>query len=184
MHRIIRLFSISLPQVFLEISIDKKVIGKLVFELRSDVVPKTSENFRMLCLGGGGKAQNGQERCYRNSIFHKIVPGLLVQGGDFTHKNGMGGESFYGYNFNDENFVISHNEAGTLSMGNNGPDTNGSQFFITIVPCPMFDGKNVAFGKLIRGWEVLSEIEAQGTENGFPTKIVKIIHCGEILEKD
>ena len=146
-----RIFSTKLPQVFLDISINGEEVGRLTFELRADIVPKTAENFRMLCIGGSGKTKEGIEKSYKNSIFHRIVPGFMIQGGDFTNGNGTGGESIYGDKFNDENFLISHSNPGTLSMANSGSNTNGSQFFIIAVPCPFLDKQFVAFGKLIGG---------------------------------
>jgi peptidylprolyl isomerase len=177
-----RYFAIILPRVFLKIKIEEKKVGELVFELRSDIVPKTAENFRMLCLGSRSKSQNGADRAYRGSRFHKIVPGLMAQGGDFTEGNGSGGESIYGFHFNDENFILKHDEPGIITMANSGPNTNGSQFIITFVPCPFLDGKNVAFGKLIRGWEVLSSMQAEGTKSGQVKSNVEIISSGQIEE--
>lgn len=179
---IFRRFGIKLPKVFLEIGINEEEIGRMVFELRSDVVPKTAANFLNLCVGGKGKTKSGIEKCYKNSIIHRIIPGFMIQGGDFVNGNGTGGESIYGHLFNDENFQLSHNEAGILSMANFGPDTNGSQFFVTAVPCGWLDGKHVVFGKLVEGWEVLTTIESQGSENGVPKATVEILDSGEIKD--
>ena len=175
-----RCFASKLPKVFFDININDQEAGRLVFELRSDIVPKTAENFRVLCVGTNHKTKRGVEKTYKNSIFHRIIPGFMIQGGDFTNGNGTGGESIYGYNFNDENFELLHDETGILSMANSGPNTNNSQFFITAVPCPWLDKKHVVFGKLIAGFEVLTSIESQGSESGVPNSTIEIVDSGEL----
>ncbi|KAJ2194202.1 heme binding, partial [Coemansia sp. RSA 530] len=94
-----------LPRVFLNFATKSKSLGKVVFELRKDVVPKTTENFRALCTGEKGFG-------YKNSPVHRIIPQFMLQSGDFTHKDGTGGESIYGPSFNDENFELKHDAAG------------------------------------------------------------------------
>ena len=106
----------------------------------------------------------------------------MCQGGDFTRHNGTGGESIYGQKFNDENFKIRHETPGLLSMANAGKNTNGSQFFITTVPCPWLDGKHVVFGKLTDGKNILYDIEKCGSQNGTPKKEIIIEDCGEVKE--
>ena len=172
------------PRVFFDIAIDGNSAGKLTFELSADVVPKTVENFRKLCKGDEGKGKSGVELWYKGSSFHRIIPGFMCQGGDFTKHNGTGGESIYGEEFNDENFKLKHKSAGLLSMANKGKNTNGSQFFITTVPCPWLDGKHVVFGKLINGNELLSKIESYGSKSGTPIKKVIIEDCGEVDSDD
>ena len=114
----------------------------------------------------------------RNSIFHRIIPGFMMQGGDFTKMNGGGGWSIYGEKFNDENFIHKHSAKGMLAMANNGKDTNGSQFYITFAPQPKLDKKYVVFGKVVEGLEVLDKVEACGSKNGKVKGEVKIYNCG------
>ena len=181
LNKFMRVFSSKPnPKVFFDIAINEQQAGRLVFELYADSVPKTAENFRRLCVGGNGKASSGHELCYKKSRFHRIIPGFMCQGGDFTRHNGTGGESIYGAKFNDENFKLKHDSAGILSMANAGPNTNGSQFFVTVDACPWLDGKHVVFGRLVEGLSVLRQMEQQGTTNGTPKIKVEVAECGEL----
>jgi peptidylprolyl isomerase len=168
------------PRVFFDISIAGQPAGRLCFELFADIVPKTAENFRALCTGEKGIGGSGRKLSYQGSAFHRIIPDFMCQGGDFTAGNGTGGESIYGKKFEDENFTIKHTQAGLLSMANAGPNTNGSQFFITTATTPWLDGKHVVFGALREGLEVLQAIEACGSPSGTPSKAVVITECGEL----
>lgn len=169
------------PRVFLDISIGNKPIGRAIFELFSDEVPKTAENFRALCTGEKGIGKLGKPLHYKNSQFHRVIKNFMIQGGDFTVGNGTGGESIYGEKFNDEKFVRNHSEPFLLSMANAGPNTNGSQFFVTTVPTPHLDGKHVVFGRLLAGKSVIRTVEhtAKGP-NDKPEADVFITDCGEI----
>ena len=138
------------------------------------------ENFRCLCTGEKGvSAASGRPLHFKGSAFHRIIPGFMCQGGDFTHGDGTGGESIYGERFDDEAFELKHGAPYLLSMANAGPNTNGSQFFITLVPTPHLDGKHVVFGRLLRGQQLLRQMEAMGTAGGEPVGAVSITNCGE-----
>ena len=166
-------------KVFFDLAIDGKSAGRIVFGLFGEVVPKTAENFRALCTGESGKTAKGIERSYKGSKFHRVIPNFMLQGGDFTNHNGTGGESIYGVKFADENFKVAHDVPGLLSMANAGPNTNGSQFFITTVPTPWLDGHHVVFGKVESGMELVKEVEKIGSNSGACSKTVTIENSGE-----
>mmetsp|Transcript_55879 Transcript_55879/g.86887 ORF Transcript_55879/g.86887 Transcript_55879/m.86887 type:complete len:317 (-) Transcript_55879:111-1061(-) len=168
------------PQVFFDITIDGVQAGRMVLELFADIVPRTAENFRCLCTGEMGRGRSGKQLHFLGSKFHRIIPGFMCQGGDFTAGNGTGGESIYGGKFEDENFILKHTEAGILSMANAGPGTNGSQFFICTRSTPHLDGKHVVFGRVLEGMELLMMMEACGSSTGKPSKAVSIYNCGEV----
>jgi len=172
------------PKVFFQISIDGQDVGKILMILRKDIVPKTAENFRALCTGEHGIGKNTKKPLhYKNSIFHRIIPQFMCQGGDFTQGNGTGGISIYGNKFDDENFVLKHDSPGILSMANSGPNTNGSQFFICTVITHWLTGKHVVFGKVLEeSMNIVRIMEKQGSSSGKPKQTIKITDCGEYNE--
>eukprot|EP01111_Echinosteliopsis_oligospora_P018380 TRINITY_DN83_c0_g1_i1.p1 TRINITY_DN83_c0_g1~~TRINITY_DN83_c0_g1_i1.p1 ORF type:complete len:172 (-),score=38.02 TRINITY_DN83_c0_g1_i1:55-570(-) len=170
----------SNPKVFFDIAIGGAPAGRIVFELFADVVPKTAENFRALCTGEKGMGRSGKPLHFKGSGFHRIIPSFMCQGGDFTRGNGTGGESIYGEKFADENFKLKHSQPNMLSMANAGPNTNGSQFFITTVKTEWLDGKHTVFGKVLSGDEVVKLMEMQGSQSGKTSKAVVIQDCGQL----
>merc|ERR1711879_893060 len=165
------------PRVYFKITLDGVDAGKVVMLLRGDVVPKTAENFRQLCTMEHGYG-------YKDSTFHRVIPGFMCQGGDFTNHNGTGGKSIYGEKFEDENFELEHTGEGILSMANAGPGTNGSQFFLCTTKTSHLDGKHVVFGKVVEGMDVVKAIEAVGSGDGKTSEKVLISACGVLDLKD
>ncbi|XP_027353241.1 peptidyl-prolyl cis-trans isomerase CYP19-3-like isoform X1 [Abrus precatorius] len=170
------------PKVFFDIVIGRMKAGRVVMELSADVTPKTAENFRALCTGEKGIGRAGKPVHFKGSTFHRIIPGFMCQGGDFTRGNGTGGESIYGSKFEDENFQLKHTGPGILSMANAGPHTNGSQFFICTAITPWLDGKHVVFGKVVDGFNVVKKMEQVGSGSGQTSEIVVIEDCGQIAD--
>ncbi|KII89607.1 hypothetical protein PLICRDRAFT_108801 [Plicaturopsis crispa FD-325 SS-3] len=170
------------PRVFLDFSIDGAPAGRVIFELFNDKTPKTSENFRALCTGEMGISKLSERPLYyKNSIIHRSIKDFMIQGGDFTKRNGMGGESIYGGPFADEDLTGALDSEGSLCMANKGPDTNNSQFFITLRDCSHLNGKHVVFGKVIRGYETVQKISDVSVDaKDRPLAPVVISNCGEL----
>ncbi|GCB70128.1 peptidyl-prolyl cis-trans isomerase-like [Scyliorhinus torazame] len=161
------------PQVYLYIPAQGNTLDHFFIELRADVVPKTAENFHALCTGEKGFG-------YKGSIFHRIIPEFMCQGGDFTEHHGTGEKSSYGEKFKDENFKLEHTGADILFMANAGPNTNGFQFFICTAHTPLLNGTHVVFGKVEEGYDVVEKMEKLGSGDGKTSSTVNIINCGQI----
>jgi len=179
------------PRVFLEVEVrgpellgrsgKVEASGRLEFELFADVAPKTAENFRCLCTGEKGRSLH-----FEDSIFHRIIPGFMAQGGDITDADGTGGRSIYGPSFADEKFVRKHEDRGALSMANSGPNTNNSQFFMLFKAAPHLNGKHVVFGKMLAksgSDALLRKIEDKGAKSGDVKGVVKIVASGQLSDE-
>lgn len=161
--------------VYFDVSHGGESIGRIVIGLFGKTVPKTTANFRNLTTGANGFG-------YKGSVFHRVIPDFMIQGGDFTKADGTGGKSIYGSKFEDENFLLQHLGPGYVSMANSGPDTNGSQFFITTVKTAWLNGKHVVFGKVVEGLNLILE-KMQNVKTGMgdrPLQELKITDCGAL----
>jgi len=165
------------PKVFFDITADGEAVGRVVMQVRKDVVPKTADNFRQLCLKDEGEG-------YKGCTFHRVIPDFMCQGGDFTNHDGTGGRSIYGEKFADENFTLKHTGPGVLSMANAGPGTNGSQFFLCTAKTAWLDGKHVVFGKVVKGLDIVKKVESFGSSDGKTSKKIVIADCGELKADD
>jgi len=162
-----------MTQCYFDMTIGGQAAGRITFKLYSDITPKTCENFRALCTGEKGFG-------YAGSPFHRVITDFMCQGGDFTRQNGTGGKSIYGEKFADENFKMKHTKPGLLSMANCGPNTNGSQFFITTVVTSWLDGKHVVFGEVVEGMDVVRKCESVGSQSGATKAPVIVAACGQL----
>jgi len=177
------------PVVYFDVGVGKrtgdeisvtKALGRIEMEIFEDIVPKTAKNFVTYCTSGSRNGQDG----YKGSCFHRVIPEFMLQGGDFTRGDGRGGKSIYGNKFEDENFTAYHDAPGVLSMANAGPNTNGSQFFITTVKTSWLDGKHVVFGRVTSGMDVVTAVEGLGSRDGTPQikrgLEILITDCGQV----
>ncbi|XP_015515561.1 peptidyl-prolyl cis-trans isomerase G isoform X1 [Neodiprion pinetum] len=173
------------PRTFFDIEVGGLPMGRIVFELYSDICPETCENFRALCAGDKGLGKTtGKPLHYKGIVFHRVVKDFMIQGGDFSVGNGTGGESIYGGTFADENFSVTHDKPFLLSMANRGKDSNGSQFFITTQPAPHLDNVHVVFGEVVSGQEIVSHIEGLPVDRmSRPLQDAKVVNCGELVLK-
>jgi len=174
-------------RVFMDISMDEKIIGRIVFGLFGEIAPKAVENFSSLCkcVLDRKAPRTGKELCYKKSIIHRVIPNFIIQGGDFTHGDGTGGESIFdgGLSFEDESFAVKHNRKYLLSMANDGkghPHTNRSQWFINTVKTQWLDGNNEIFGMVLEGLDVIKSIEKKGTHGGIPKSTIVIEDSGAL----
>ncbi|MGW4646843.1 peptidylprolyl isomerase [Kitasatospora sp. NPDC004289] len=163
----------DLKNIYFDVTADGEDLGRIVFKLYDDVVPKTAKNFRELATGQHGFG-------YKESTFHRVIPAFMLQGGDFTRGDGTGGKSIYGEKFADENFTKKHDRPGLLSMANAGRNTNGSQFFVTTIVTDWLDGKHVVFGEVVEGMDVVKAIEGFGSQSGRTSKKIVIKDSGTV----
>ena len=173
------------PHVFFDVTVGGQRQGRIVMELYADTTPRTAENFRCLCTGEKGLGKTtGKPLHYKGALFHRVIKKFMLQGGDFSNRDGTGGESIYGGKFEDENFVRKHDQPFLLSMANAGKNTNGSQFFITTVSTPHLDGKHVVFGRVVEGMDVVRAMEdvevVRPKHNPVEGQECVIANCGEI----
>jgi peptidylprolyl isomerase len=168
-------------KTYFDIELDGVEIGRIVFGLFGKVVPKTVENFRGLCTGEYGLSADRHKMHYQGTSLFRIITDFVIQGGDFVNNDGTGGESIYVRKFLDENFDLSHKGPGVLSMANSGPNSNTSQFFITLSKILNLDFKYVVFGEVIQGMDVVEKIGEFGTDEGKPKKKIVIKRSGEIV---
>ena len=170
-----------MTRVFFDVTVGGQAAGRIEITLDTTNTPRTAENFRCLCTGEKGMGQSGKALHFKGSTFHRVIPGFMAQGGDFTRGDGRGGESIYGGRFEDENFSGRHSGRGILSMANAGPNTNGSQFFLCFVATPHLDGKHVVFGEVTGGMDVLDKLESVGSAPAGATSApCVIVDCGQL----
>ena len=167
-------------KVFFDIEIDGKAAGRLTFGLFGNTAPRTAENFRAICTGEKGIGESGLPLHYKGSDLFRIIPLFAAHGGDWHKGDASGGESIYGRRFEDENFQIKHTRAGLLTTANAGPNTNSSQFLLLFKESPWLDNRHTVFGELLDNFELLREIERQGTHSTAPRSKVTIVDSGEL----
>eukprot|EP00930_Biecheleria_cincta_P008222 TRINITY_DN10961_c2_g1_i2.p1 TRINITY_DN10961_c2_g1~~TRINITY_DN10961_c2_g1_i2.p1 ORF type:complete len:250 (+),score=21.61 TRINITY_DN10961_c2_g1_i2:42-752(+) len=171
--------ALARPRVYLDVTVGFGDAGRIVIELRPDIVPKTAENFRALCTGEKGIGTSRKMLHYKGCKFHRAVQGFMCQGGDIVAGDGTGGDSIYGGKFDDENFELKHSGPGVVSMANSGPHSNRSQFICTGLT-DWLDGKHVVFGRVVVGMDVVQKIDRAASEGGQTILPTVILDCGEM----
>lgn len=172
--------------IYFDLAVGEEEVGRVKMEMFDDKVPKTCENFRGLATGHGmdsGDSGDGRVfKPYMGTIFHRVIPGFMAQGGDYENGDGTGGASIWGGKFEDENFTGGkHVGKGILSMANAGPNSNGSQFFITLGDAQHLDGKHVVFGRVVEGMDIIDKVaQIRTDDNDRPMSDIMIINCGEV----
>ncbi len=181
----------QLVQCFLKVSIGGEILKDIVLELDTPNYPKTCESFLSLCCNDARTSSKDPNPTYRGCEFHRIVPGFCVQAGDWERFDGTGGFSpLYGRNWKDEiskHGASKHDREGVLSMANSGPNTNGSQFFVTLKPTPHLDGKHTAFGRVVSGMEsVRKMVDVERGAKDRPVSLQRIVieDCGRVVHKE
>ncbi|KAK2811954.1 Peptidyl-prolyl cis-trans isomerase H [Emmonsiellopsis sp. PD_5] len=168
------------PVVFFDLTLGGEPLGRIKMELFADVTPRTAENFRQFCTGETKNAR-GRPQGYKGCKFHRVIKDFMIQGGDFINGDGTGSATIYGTGkFADENFNLTHDGPGLLSMANSGPNTNGCQFFITTTATPFLNNKHVVFGQVIDGMDIVRMVENTRTTRDKPNQDVVIVQCGEL----
>ncbi|KAK3218605.1 hypothetical protein Dsin_012575 [Dipteronia sinensis] len=168
------------PRVFLDLNIGCQPAGRLVIELFAYSTLITAEKFLALCTSKKGIGKNGKPLHYKGTIFHRVIPSSMFNGGEITEGNGLGGESIYGDSFTDENFVNKHTDPKILSMANTGPETNGSLFLICTVKAEWLDGMNVIFSQVVEGFDVIKTVQKVGFVSGLTSEPVIVTNCGQL----
>ena len=166
--------------MFLDLNIDGDPASRLVIELFADSTPIIAENFRALCNGEKGLSRKKMSLHYKGTTLHRVIPRSIFKGGDITKEDGLGGESIYDDTFADENFVNKHIGLGILSMANTGPGTNGSQFLICTAKTEWLDVKNVVFGQVVEGFDVMKAVEKVGSRSGLTSKPIVVANYSQL----
>lgn len=168
---------------YLDVSIGGTPSGRIIIGVYGNAVPKTAANFQALCSGEKGLGRSGRPLCYKGCKFTRVLPTRLCQAGDIVAGDGSSGESIYGRTFADESLELRHTKPGIVSMANAGPNTNSSQFFITMEEAPDLDGKYVVFGEVLEGLHVVQGIGECGDPqySGAVDREVVIEDCGVLV---
>ncbi|CUG86342.1 cyclophilin type peptidyl-prolyl cis-trans isomerase, putative [Bodo saltans] len=169
------------PVVFMDVTLEGDVVGRVSMELFHDSLPQTAENFRSLCTGERNFSE-GAPLTYKGVPFHRVVSNFVVQGGDIVHRDGRGNQSIFGYKFPNEsiNGKAGKHLLGTIAMASHGPNGNGSQFFFNLRRSEHLDEKLVVFGQVLDGWDVVERVARHcGTRSGTPVSRAWVSDCGQ-----